>query len=288
MSSDRPPGGHHRALAQLGGEPPAQAVDLAGEPVEGAGLDRLHRRLADHAPRLHQLDPAQGGGVGEQGVEADGHARGDGPAEVLTRRRDGVEGGGRAEVDHHARAAEQVVGPDGVGDPVGTHLLRVVVEDGHPALHAGLQHHGGDVEPASHHLAEVGGDQRDRRGHGDAGDTRVVDVEPVEVEQLGEEQGMLVGRALGHRGQPPVVGQAGRLVPVPGPGGGQGLAEVVGEEPDHGLGVSDIDGQQHGQPFPPGPPARSNPRSSTGAEWVRAPTEMRSAPAAARPGRCRG
>ena len=118
-------------------------------------------------------------------------------------------------------------------------------------------------------------------------DDRVVDVQTVEVEQLGEEQGVLVGGALGHRGQAPVVGQAGRLVAVAGTGAVGRLGGVVGEQTDDGLGVADVDGEQHGQPFRRrrDPARRSNPRSRTGAEWVRAPTEMRSAPAAANRGR---
>ena len=142
------------------------------------------------------------------------------------------------------------MGPDRVGDPVGTDLLRVVVEDGHPALHARLQHHRGHVEPTGHHLAEVGGHQGHRGGHRDPRHG-VVDLKAVEVEQLGEEQRMLVGRPLRNRGQAPMVGEPGGLVPVSGPGVAEGFGHVVGEEPDHRLGVPHVNGQEHDQPFPP-------------------------------------
>ena len=45
-----------------------------------------------------------------------------------------------------------------------------------------------------------------------------VDVQPVEVEQLRQQQRVLVGGALGHGGQAPVVGQTGGFTAVPGPG----------------------------------------------------------------------
>ncbi len=156
MSSESPPVATTVDSPSSADEAPAESVDLAGEAVEGTGLDRLDGRLADHVPRLDQLDPAQGGGMGKEGIEADGHPRSDGPTEVLAGAGDGVEGCGRAEVDDDAGAAEQVVGADGVGDPVGTDLLRIVVEDGHAAAHPGLEHDGGDGEPPRHHLAEVG------------------------------------------------------------------------------------------------------------------------------------
>ena len=57
------------------------------------------------------------------------------------------------------------------------------------------------------------------------------------------------------------------------------------EEADHGLGVADVDGKQHHRPPirpRPGPYRQGRARCrGAGAEWVRAPTEIRSAPAAA-------
>ena len=59
--------------------------------------------------------------------------------------------------------------------------------------------------------------------------------------------------------------------------------EVV--EPDDGLGVADVDGQEHhGRCSLDGavsPGMMSRPMSSTGAEWVSAPIDTRSAPVVA-------
>ena len=63
--------------------------------------------------------------MADQGVVADLDSRGDGPAEVVTGGADGVEGGGRAEVDQHRRAAVAVVRGDGVGDPIRSQLARI-------------------------------------------------------------------------------------------------------------------------------------------------------------------
>ena len=68
-------GGHDGGRPELLLEAPAQPVDLAGEPVDDARLDRLDRRPADHAAGLDQLDPAQGGGLAEERLEGDLDAR---------------------------------------------------------------------------------------------------------------------------------------------------------------------------------------------------------------------
>ena len=114
----------------------AHAVDQRRVAVDRARLDRLDGAAADHVAGLDQLDPAQRGGPAEQRVEADVDAGEDGAAEVLALGRDRLEGGGGAEVDDDRRAAEEVEGGHGVGDAVGADLLRVVVEDRQPGLHA--------------------------------------------------------------------------------------------------------------------------------------------------------
>ncbi len=149
MTRGQAAGGDDGRLADLVDDAVGDAVDLGGEPVEGARLDRLDGVLADHAAGLDQLDLAQGGGPAEQGLEADLDAGEDGAAEVLARRRDGVERGGRAEVDDDRRAAVEVVGGDGVGDAVGADLLRVLVEDRHAGLDAGLDDEGVEAEVAA-------------------------------------------------------------------------------------------------------------------------------------------
>ena len=83
------------------------------------------------------------------------------------------------------------------------------------------------------------------------------DVEALEVEQLGQQHGVLVGGAGGHGGEPPVMGQAaGRGGVVLGAdahadalvGHRRAVVGVGGVETDHRLGVAHVDDQQHGQP----------------------------------------
>ena len=59
------------------------------------------------------------------------------------------------------------------------------------------------------HLAQLGRHVGHRRAHRDARDRRR-DVEALEVEQLGEQHGVLVGGAGGDGREPPVVGEAAR------------------------------------------------------------------------------
>ena len=86
------------------------------------------------------------------------------------------------------------------------------------------------------------------------------------------------------------VGSCSVPMPTPTPSSitGTVVGVVARVEADDGLGVADVDDQEHGS-APSSravccsrPPAsvqtRSSPRSSTGAEWVSAPTEIRSGP----------
>ena len=194
--------------------------------------------------------------------------------------------------------AEEVVGAHRVGDPVGTHLLRVVVEDRHAAPHSGLEHHRGHVEPAGHHLAQVGRDQRHRRGHRDAASPPCSTSSPSRSSSWVSSKRVLVGGALGHRREAPVMGEAGRLVAVP---RDRSLGRVVVEDRRRTARRRSrccrrrwraalsrsllVAGRRRDRLAGPCPPpvarSRSRPRSRTGAEWVSAPTEIRSAPAAA-------
>src|SRR5690606_3216713 len=128
---------------------------------------------------LDDLDAAQRGGTSEERIEADVDAGEDRTPEVLATGGDGVEGGGGAEVDDDGRPAVQVERGDGVGDAVGAHLLRVVVEDGQPGADAGLDHDRVVAEVALAHATQRAGDPRHRRAQADAGDV-VVEREAVE------------------------------------------------------------------------------------------------------------
>ena len=200
--------------------------------VDRAGLDRLDRGLADHAAGLDQLHPAQRGGPAEQGVQGDLDAGHDGAAQVLALVRDDVEGGGGAEVDHDGGTAVQVVGAHRVGDAVGADLPGVVVEDRHAGLDPGAQHHGLDGQVALAHAPELVGDAGHPGGHGDAPHV-AADVQVPGLQELAQQQEQLVAGPLRVGGHAPVVEQ---LVAA--------VAGVV--EADDGLGVADVDDQQHG------------------------------------------
>src|SRR5690606_10254779 len=116
--------------------------------------------------------------------------------EVLALRGDGLEGGGGAEVDDDRGAAVEVEGGDGVRDAVGADLLGVVVEDREAGADAGLDDEGGEAEVALGHAAQRARDPGDRRADGDALDVVVVPGGAVEAEELLEDEGVLVGRAL--------------------------------------------------------------------------------------------
>ena len=184
----------------------------------------------------------------------------DGPAEVLALGGDGVEGRRRPQVDHDAGTAVEVVGADGVGDAVRSHLLRVVVEDRHART----------SPPAR-------GRRRGRRTTGSAMSrsavvtrgTDEVTAMPVTtsatsmpsrssscdsssacssgVRSSTVDSRQWCDRPAGSGG----TGGARRL-----PGGGS--SSVAGaEEPDHRLGVPHVDGQQHGVSPPRGGPMRA-------------------------------
>ena len=156
--------------------------------------------------------------------------------------RDRLEGGGGAEVDDDRRPAEEVEGGHRVGDAVGADLLRVVVEDRQPGLHARLDDERREAEVALRHAAQRARDPRHRRAQRDAVDVVVVPGEAVEAEELLEHEGVLVGGALDVGGDAPVVDEDG-VGEAPVDVGVVGL-EVV--EADHGLGVADVEGEEHG------------------------------------------
>ena len=230
--------------AELVGHAGADAVDLAGEPVDRARLERVDGVAADDVAGLRQLHPAERVGPLVQRVEADVDAGRDRAAQQLAVGRHRVVGRGGAEVDHDHRSAVEVDGGHRVGDPVGADLTRVVGEHRHPGLHAGLDHDRTEAEVALGHVAERGGgaghDRRDR----DAVDV-VVEREAVEAQELLHHQRVLVRRPLRVGGDPPVVEQA--LLAAAGPGRDAVPVGLLAEEPDDGLGVADVDGQQHGE-----------------------------------------
>src|SRR5829696_689623 len=220
-------GGDHRRRSQLALEAVHDGVDLSAVAVDRAGLDRLDRRLPDDVLRRDQLHAAQRGGALEQRIHRDLDPGEDRAPQVLTLRAHRVDGVGGAEVDDDRGPTEQVVRTDRIGDAIGADVLGLVVEDRHAGADARLHHHRLVAEVTLGHRAQRSRDTRDAGGDGDARHVRVK-REPMEAEQLLEHERELVGRAIGGGGDPPVVDEL-----------------VVGEEPDHGLGVATVDGEQH-------------------------------------------
>ena len=105
-------------------------------------------RLADRRRGLGEVDPRDARAALGERRERDLDAGRDRAAEVLAVGRDGVEVDPGAEVDHHAAAADPVVGGDRVDEPVGADLVRVVDPDRHPGLGARGDEQAGRVEVA--------------------------------------------------------------------------------------------------------------------------------------------
>ena len=148
-------------------------------------------------------------------------------AKILARRRHRAEGGGRAEVHSDAGRAVQLLRRHRVDDEVGPHGTRVAGEDGHAGLDAGPDHQSFNAELRGGHGSVFAAQPRDHRPQGEPchGVTR----EAVEPEQRLEEGGDLIS------GLPYI----GRDTPT-------ADQFFLGEKTHVGLGVSYVDGQQHG------------------------------------------
>jgi len=122
--------------AQLGDHAFEDAVDQADVAVVEADLEVVDGAGADDLGGLADVDAREAGRAGKQRFGGDPETGGDGSAEELAFGGDDVEGGGGAEVDDDdgrvraRRILEELVGRDGVDDPVGADVDGVVGEDG--------------------------------------------------------------------------------------------------------------------------------------------------------------
>ena len=126
-----------------------------------------------------------------------------------------------------AGAARPLVGRDGVDDAVGTDLPGVVVQDRHARPDAGADEQRGLSEELPPELVDGLVDGRHDARDDDAGDLGLRVARGLEEPQ--EEDAILVGGALTVGAQPPVPLEAVALVRA-----------------DDGVGVSDVDGEEHG------------------------------------------
>ena len=80
--SDQPreaPGGNNGARAELLADAFHHAVDLGGEAVEDARLNRFDCRTANHGAGFNEFDTAQRRRVGVESIERNRDSRGNGP-----------------------------------------------------------------------------------------------------------------------------------------------------------------------------------------------------------------
>ena len=213
-------------LAELLAQPPDDRVHLAREAEHHAGLDRLLGALADRVARLLDVHSRKARGAGGQRLERDLDPGRDHAAEVLALGGDHVVVDRGAEVHRDARAADALVGGDGVHEPVGAELLRAVDPDRHAGLQLRAHERAAAVEVALDHQLVLVRERGHDRGH-DRG-VHVRQLQLAQAEQAGEHGGHLVGRREAGRGEAPVVHEL-----------------VVREHAHVGLGVADVDGEQH-------------------------------------------
>ena len=220
-SSERPPVATTCASTPSSPDRFDDAVHLAGEPVDDARLEPSDRGLADHRRRLDVVDLDEPRRTGEERFHRRLDAGSEHATDVLTLGRDDVEVRRGAEVDHDHRSAVAVLRGDGVDDPVGTDLARVVVANRDARLDARPDHEDRCLGPPGGEALPLADEGRDGRPEADA-------VDPIEVEHAREQHPELVARPAA----------LGREAPV--------LLELrVAVEPEDGLRVADVDREEH-------------------------------------------
>jgi hypothetical protein len=212
---------HGRIVAELGADAVDERVYLAREAVDDPGLQRRARVLADHRRRRDEVHLEEACRAREERVHRDLHAGSEHAPRVLAGGGDDVEVRRGPEVDDDAGRAVELLGGDGVGDPVRADLARVVVQHRHPGARPRADHVQRGVRPPLRDLFV----RAEQRRH----DAREADtVHRLRVEEPGERQPQLVAGSPRLGGDAPVVDQPFLL-----------------EEAEAGLRVADVDREQH-------------------------------------------
>ena len=223
-------GGDHRGGdAELGADGLGDAVDLAGEAVDGARLHGFGGVAADGAAGLAHVDVDEAGGARGERLHGDLDAGGDGAAHVVAAGVDDVEVGRGAEVDDDHRRAVALEPGHRVGDAVGADLGRVLDHEADAGAHAGPQHERREAEVLLAHRHPLRREARHDRGDGHLVD-QLPDALAEQAEEALQQAGDLVGGAVAHGGDAPVVRDDAALA-----------------QADDGLRVADVDDEQHGQ-----------------------------------------
>jgi len=144
---------------------------------------------------------------------------------------------------------------DGVDDAIGAYLFGVVGQDRHTGAHTGFDDDRLAVEIALDHRADlVRGAWHHRADH----DTLDLVAQATLRQKPVDNKREFVGGTPRVSADPPVLDEFGVL-----------------EDTHHGVGVADIEREQHAQPArPERRSSRSTPISRIGAECVNAPTAM--------------
>ena len=223
---------------------PHHLPDHAGPAVDQAGLHGGDRVRPDDALRRPELHPRQTGRPAHQRFGGDAESGSDRSAPVFPFPGDHVERQRGPGVQNDGVHSVEVMDRHGVGDAVGAGLLRRV--------HGETDSTGGLVVQYEERGAEVAirkvPQDLGSRGH-HAGRRQPEDVlpgDPGPGEETVEERCGLVGEPLRLGGNPPVADPA--------------LAVV---EADGGLGVADVEDEEHGQ----SPNATGIVTSSPGCRW---------------------
>src|SRR4051794_5311940 len=159
---------------RLGAELIDDAFENAVDHADGAEVETaLHAGNgvgADDVLGRAELDQRQAGGLGEERLDGDADADGDGAAEVFGVLRDHVEVDGGAEIDDHAGAAVFIEAGDSVDEAIRADFAGIVVTNGEADIGARGDEHRFLVEVAPGHEGEGGIDGRDDAGDDDAVD----------------------------------------------------------------------------------------------------------------------
>ncbi len=220
-------GDHHGCCVHLGRHAADHAVDEPGVAEDDARLDAAGGVLADHPLRGGEnLDPRQLRGLHEESLRRDHDARADGAAQVGAVSGNGVEGGGRPEVDDDQAGGILGIRAHRVDDPVGPDFPGIAVKNGHAGRRPGIDPYGGVLQ-----IFPAEGVENVDHGRHHARDDGVVHlrrIDPVPGKQTRYQKVELVlGRIL-----------LGPNPPVP----HQPTAVV---DTHNGVGVADIDHQEH-------------------------------------------
>src|SRR3990172_1304020 len=205
------------------GDYPLHQPDVPEHDARLHGADGV---AADRRARTAELHPVESGRPLEQRLAADAEAGGDGAAQVVAVLADGVEDGGRPQIDDDEGRPVLLDRGHGVGHAVGPNLAGTIVEDPQAGAHAGADDERLHLEvalaDAFEHGLQVGHHAAyDGAVHAVRGDAAV-------GEEVGHEDPVLVA-GLAHVG-----GKA--------PGGAQGVAF---EDPHRHVGVVDVHRQEH-------------------------------------------